>query len=177
MAEAATQRLFFALWPEPPVRNHLQHALSLLVDEAGRPVEANNLHLTLAFPGHVDAPTRSCLEQAADAIQLPRFTLQLDRFGYWKHPKVIWYGPSEVPAALMQLAGELEGAMRGCGLTPESRPYRPHVTLLRKAESMPRAEAPAMRWQVEGFVLVLSEGSPQGVRYRVLRRWPLLPRS
>ncbi len=159
------------------MRSHLQHALSLLADETGRPVEADNLHLTLAFPGHVDAPTQSCLEQAADAIRLPRFTLQLDRFGYWKHPKVIWYGLSEVPAALVQLAGELEAAMRGCGLAPESRPYRPHVTLLRKAEAMPRAEAPAMRWQVEGFVLVLSEGSPQGVRYRVLRRWSLLPKS
>jgi len=177
MAETATQRLFFALWPEPSVRSGLQQCLSPLADATGRPVDPDNLHLTLAFPGHIDATTQSCLEQAADAIHLPRFTLRLDHFGYWKHPKVIWYGPSEVPIELISLVAELEEAMRACGLNPESRPYRPHVTLLRKAQAMPKAAAPAMVWRVEGFVLVLSESSPQGVRYRVIRRWPLSPKS
>lgn len=175
MAEQTTQRLFFALWPEAPVRSGLQQCLSLLADEPGRPIEPANLHLTLAFPGHVDSSTQTCLERAAEGIRVTPFEIQLNRFGYWKHPKVVWYGPDSVPPELFHLAAELESAMRDCGLTPESRPYRPHVTLLRKALGEPEAVAPEMVWRAEGFVLVVSESSPQGVRYRVIRRWEFNP--
>lgn len=173
MTEQAKQRLFFALWPEPRQRHELQRCFPLLADSPGRPVVPENLHLTLAFPGNVDAETRSCLERAADDIHVPPFAISLDRFGYWKHPKVIWYGPSETPAELIRLAEELEAAMRGCGLTPDPRPYRPHVTLLRKAQGMPEAKAPQMVWRAEGFALVFSQGSAEGVRYSVLRQWRL----
>lgn len=175
MAEQATQRLFFALWPEAPVRSDLRQCLSLLADGPARPVEPDNLHLTLAFPGHVDAATQACLEKAAEGIRVTPFDIHLNHVGYWKHPRVVWYGPTEVPDELVRLAAELEGAMRDCGLTPESRPYRPHVTLLRKAQGLPQIAAPEMVWRAEGFVLAVSESSPQGVRYRVIRRWEFNP--
>lgn len=173
MDEPLKQRLFFALWPEPRQRYELQRCFPMLADSPGRPVLPENLHLTLAFPGNVDTATRECLEQVAADIRVAPFHFTLDRFGYWKHPKVIWYGPSETPAELTELAGGLEAAMRHCGLTPDSRPYRPHVTLLRKAQEMPRVDAPQMTWRADSFALVLSESVPDGVRYSVLRQWPL----
>lgn len=174
MDERLKQRLFFALWPDPRQRHELQRCFPLLADSPGRPVLPGNLHLTLAFPGNVDATTRNCLERVADGIRLPPFTICLDHFGYWKHPKVIWYGPTEDPIELVRLAEGLGAAMRSCGLTPDPRPYRPHVTLLRKAVGMPEIEAPRMVWRAEGFALVLSQGSDEGVRYSVLRQWPLI---
>ncbi len=173
MNESGKQRLFFALWPDAAQRRDLQRCFSLLADFPGRVVVANNLHLTLAFPGNVDVATRGCLEQAASKIQLPPFSFTLDQFGYWKHPKVIWYGPTEVPETLVHLAEALAAAMRHCGLEPDPRPYRPHVTLLRKAQAMPQTEAPRTEWRAEGFALVLSESAPGGVRYSVLHQWPL----
>ena len=167
------QRLFFALWPSPAERQRLVDCQRRLARFSGRQVVADNLHLTLAFPGSVDAATRNCLEQVATTIRVAPFHFTLDRFGYWKHPKVIWYGPSEAPAELTELAGGLEEAMRQCGLTPDPRPYRPHVTLLRKAHEMPEVNAPQMIWRADSFVLVLSESLPGGVRYSVLRQWPL----
>lgn len=173
MVEQDTQRLFFALWPGTSVRSGLQQCVSLLNNEPGRPLEPENLHLTLAFPGSVNSEIQSCLEQAAESIQVAPFNIQLNHFGYWKHPRVVWYGPDTIPEELFCLAAELEGAMRDCGLTSEPRPYRPHVTLLRKAQGEPEVVAPEMVWRVEDFVLVVSESSPQGVRYRVIRRWDL----
>lgn len=173
MSDPGKQRLFFALWPEMAQRRELQRCFSLLADCPGRAVAADNLHLTLAFPGSVDAATRDCLEQAASEIQLPPLSFNLDQFGYWKHPKVIWYGPTEVPETLMNLAEALAEVMRHCGLEPDERPYRPHVTLLRKAQARPQVEAPRMEWRAEGFALVLSESTPDGVHYSVLRQWPL----
>jgi RNA 2',3'-cyclic 3'-phosphodiesterase len=175
MAEQTTQRLFFALWPDASVRSDLQQCLSLMADAPGRLVVPDNLHLTLAFPGQVDAATQACLEGAADSIRVTPFDIRLNRFGFWKHPRVVWYGPDSVPPELLHLAAELERSMRDCGLTPDARPYRPHVTLLRKALGEPEAVAPEMVWRAEGFVLVLSESSPQGVRYRVIRRWEFNP--
>lgn len=174
MAERKKQRLFFALWPEPDQRQELLDRLALLDECPGRRMEAGNLHLTLAFLGNVNAETRTCLEEAATAIRLPPFTITLNHFGYWQQPRVVWLGTSDVPAGLAYLVGALEETMRNCGLKPESRPYRPHVTLLRKARGKPGVEdVPEMNWRAEGFALVLSESTPQGVRYRVLRQWDL----
>ncbi len=173
MSEPGKQRLFFALWPDAAQRRKLQRCFSLLTGSPGHAVAVENLHLTLAFPGSVDAVARSCLEQAASKIQLPPFSLILDRFGYWKHPKVIWYGPTEVPETLVHLAEALAEVMRHCGLEPDPRPYRPHVTLLRKAQAMPQTEVLSTEWQAKGFALVLSESVPGGARYSVLRQWPL----
>ncbi|WP_428635139.1 RNA 2',3'-cyclic phosphodiesterase [Sedimenticola sp.] len=173
MVEQKKQRLFFALWPKPEQRRELQRCFPRLTDCPGQPVVARNLHLTLAFPGTVDAATRACLEDAADAIHLPPFIIGLNRFGYWKHPKVVWYGPTEVPEPLILLAKTLEVAVRSCGLESDPRPYRPHVTLLRKARRMPDAQAPEMIWHADGFALVLSESHQRGIRYRVLRNWEL----
>jgi len=173
MAEPANRRLFFALWPDDSQRRQLQSCFPLLRDCRGRQVVPTNLHLTLAFPGYVDAATQACLERAADAISLPPFSVQLERFGYWPRPRVVWFGPKLVPETLEALAAALNQAMQDCGLEPESRPYRPHITLLRKAHRAPRAEAPTVIWHAQSFALVLSESTPDGVMYRVLRQWAL----
>ncbi|MEK7758301.1 MAG: 2'-5' RNA ligase family protein, partial [Pseudomonadota bacterium] len=51
-----TQRLFFALWPDPVLQQRLaQAAEALLPRAAGRRVRAENLHCTLVFLGAVEA--------------------------------------------------------------------------------------------------------------------------
>ncbi len=78
----ATQRLFFALWPEPALQQHLaMTAAALLPRDAGRRVRAENLHCTLVFLGAVEAAQRLCLEDAASLVRAEPFTLTLDRLG------------------------------------------------------------------------------------------------
>jgi 2'-5' RNA ligase len=167
------QRLFFALWPDEALRETLTPLLRLRRECGGRAHPPANLHLTLNFLGGVATQTRDCLEQAADALVLPPFALTLDRFGYWPRPRVVWLGCSETPPPLVALVAALNGVAEGCGLEPERRPYHPHLTLLRKAHQAPVGAAPELPWQVNDFVLAQSLSTPEGVEYRVVRRWPL----
>lgn len=170
-----TQRLFFALWPDSALQQAC-HGVARAVVQDGKPVPASNLHLTLAFPGSVDAGQRSCLEQAAEAIRLPQFSLTLDSAGFWPRPRVIWLGITKTPETLRELARQLNACLAGCGLEPERRPFAAHLTVARKARRGPeQAVIEALHWAVADFVLAESLTLPEGAQYRVLRRWPLVP--
>lgn len=167
------QRLFFALWPDDSLRSALAPLLKLKRECGGRAHPADNLHMTVNFLGGVDTDTRDCAEQAASDIVIPPFELELDHFGYWSKPKVVWLGCRETPRPLQQLVSSLNDVVTACGLQKEERPYRPHVTLLRKAQRAPAKPAAVLHWPVNDFVLAESVSTPSGVEYRVLRRWPL----
>ena len=156
------------------MRRQLAGYKPLLQGCGGRPVLPGNLHITLAFLGGVDADTRRCMEQAADNITLPPFTLQLNELGFWRRPQVVWLGASETPSPLLELASALKQAMLACELEPDSRPFQAHLTLMRKARRAP-AQDPAdkLSWPITDFALVRSDTRPEGVRYEVLRKWKL----
>jgi RNA 2',3'-cyclic 3'-phosphodiesterase len=171
----ATQRLFFALWPtEVQQRQWHQQAGSMLAGCHGRLVAAHNLHLTLVFLGPVSNAVRQCLERAVADIHGAPFTLVLDTAGYWYKPQVVWLGCSELPVPLARLVSALSTAARDCGLTPDTRTYRPHLTLARKVRRDPgNFPLTPFIWPVEGFALVESLSPPEGVLYRPVRRWDL----
>jgi 2'-5' RNA ligase len=169
------QRLFFALWPDEPLREAITPLLQLKRECGGRAHPPANIHITLNFLGGVEAATRDCLEQAAAGITLSPFELTLDRFGYWPRPRVMWLGCNDTPPPLGELVEALNRVVEQCGLQPEQRPYHPHLTLLRKAHQAPTVSPPELHWQINDFVLAQSLSTPAGVEYRVLRRWPLKP--
>ncbi len=172
------ERLFFALWPDPG-RQRAWHRLGREVAEAGRPVAAANLHLTLLFLGEVDGQRRRCLEavaRQAAGVAAP-FELTLERWGHWRRSRVVWLGPRRTPPPLARLVSSLrQGAQTRCELPAEAHPFRPHVTLARGVRAAPDRwpELEPQRWPVEDFVLVrslLRTSAPP--RYTVVARWPL----
>ncbi len=172
------QRLFFALWPDEPLRRQLTMVLGgeRFRDAGGRAVAPEDLHITLRYLGALSGTRRCCAERVASAVgRRGGFRMELSHVGYWPGPRVAWLGMEETPAALRQLVDALETGLRGCDLPPERRPYHPHLTFLRKArpEGLPDSVEPLL-WQVESFVLAGSVSNRGGVRYRVLRRWSLL---
>ena len=93
-----TLRLFFALWPEEPVRRELgRWAGEMHRVCAGRRMRTANLHITLAFMGQVDAERYGAIVDAARRLQVRPFTLRLDEPGYWKHNHIGWLGASTQP--------------------------------------------------------------------------------
>jgi 2'-5' RNA ligase len=79
-----------------------------------------------------------------------------------------------MPSSLPALVEQLWGGLGDCGFEREARPYRPHVTLLRKAHPLDDAAlSEPIRWQIRDFVLVTSLSAPGAPRYKVLQRWPL----
>jgi 2'-5' RNA ligase len=170
-----TQRLFFALWPNDSLRDRLYALVPHALERgSGRRVSRENLHVTLVFLGSVDAKTRTCIEQVASALNGESFTLTFDELGYWPKPRVVWVGASCLPEPLRQLVGELNSQLSVCGIEPEKREYRAHMTLARKVKKwINRGQIDPIDWPVSDFVLVESCTQPSGVTYQVLRSWAL----
>ena len=170
------KRLFFALWPDARVRQSLVQIASRSLKRRGRAVPAENLHLTLAFLGAVPAAGQRCMENVADKLTVGAFEMVFTHLGHWPRPRVIWSGCEATPEALSALVGGLRAGMLRCGLEPEIRPYRAHLTLARKASVAPTFGAghDLVEWLVRDFHLVESKTLSSGARYEILRSWPLI---
>lgn len=169
------ERLFFALWPDAACRAALAAvARERLRRKRGRPVEAANLHLTLAFLGAVEAQCRRCAECAAASLRAAPFELIFEQSGCWPRPRVLWSAPAQTPTALLGLASALSRALLPCGYEPERRAFRAHVTLARKVqgvlETRPHA---AIAWPVRDFHLVRSHTRSEGASYEIVATWAL----
>jgi 2'-5' RNA ligase len=170
-----TERFFFALWPNYTVRQTI-NALSqpITQDMKGKTVPLDFWHITLAFLGDVDKPTKQCMQQVANSIQGKRFNLSLDIISYWPRPRVLWLGASETPLALQDLVRLMTTGLQDCGYRPEPRPFQAHLTLMRKAnQAKTHPTITPIVWTVEDFCLVRSTLDRSGARYEVIGRWPL----
>ncbi len=168
-------RLFFALWPSPAVRDALARLAGRFAKHPGRPHQQDDLHMTLVFLGPVAASKLGCITQAADQIHSSGFHLSLHHLGFWSRPRILWAAPESTPEPLSELMQGLQEGLADCGFKAETRPYRPHVTLLRKSYPVGSDTLePPIDWSVNEFVLAES-ANPQagGRRYRIVRRWRL----
>lgn len=110
-----SKRLFFAIEPPAKVQRQIvRWRAEHFQPEAGRPVAAANLHLTLAFLGDVSADKQQALAKLAGRIVQPGFTLNLDDAGQWLRSRVVWLGTRQPPRGVLQLANLLRahGAQR-----------------------------------------------------------------
>jgi 2'-5' RNA ligase len=153
------QRLFLALWPGAAVRRALAVRRDRIAWPHGAaPVADGRLHLTLHFLGDVDATTVPGLRAALD-VPVPRFELVLDRAVAWPGGLAVLQA-SRAPAPLAALHGALAAALRAAGLPVESREFRPHVTLARRAVGAELAAPAPLCWPVDGYALVRSHIAP-----------------
>lgn len=169
------QRVFFALLPDDGVRVALsQAAIRMQKSLRGRRIRDENIHLTLAFLGDVDAGQLARLKAVPATVISGAFLLVLDRLGCWPHNAIGWASASNVPGRLLELSRNLEAWLRIEGLDLQSRPFKPHVTLLRDAECVPmQMPLSPIIWKVADLALVRSQLLPGGSRYEVVARWRL----
>lgn len=171
-----SKRLFFAIeLPAPVQRQIVRWRAEHFPPEAGRPVAAANLHLTLAFLGDVSADKQRALAAMAGRIAQPKFTLHLDDAGQWLRSRVLWLGTRQPPRGLLQLANMLraQAARSGCYQSPQ--PFHPHITLLRDAGHAVAIPAPGFHWAfpVNEFSLYESAFARGRTRYTPIQRWTL----
>jgi 2'-5' RNA ligase len=163
-------RLFTALWPDDPLRDLLaQWQGSWQWPPRAAPVKAERLHLTLHFLGNVQADRIAPL-RAALHLAFEPFSLQLGKPDIWGNG-VAALLPHDTPATLLDLHGRMAKAITGVGLAIEPRPYRPHVTIARRAwHARPPAQPIEAQWRASsGFVLVQS--LPGGAGYEIIERF------
>jgi RNA 2',3'-cyclic 3'-phosphodiesterase len=160
-ADPPTVRLFVALWPSDATRAALQaHAQAWAWPPAARRTLPQRLHITLHFLGSVDAGLVPALRQGLD-LAWAGCELLLDRPQVWPGGIAV-VEAGEMPPELAALHASLGERIASLGLSLESRRYRPHVTLARKAVDAQPAPAP-VRWQARpGFALVRSHPGGRG---------------
>jgi 2'-5' RNA ligase len=91
---------------------------------------AEQYHLTLRFIGEVDEPTARDIDTELGRIVAAPFEIALSGVGSFggREPSALWAGV-DAPPDLHRLATACETAIRNAGLPPESRKYKPHVTI------------------------------------------------
>ncbi|BDH47063.1 RNA 2',3'-cyclic phosphodiesterase [Salmonella enterica subsp. enterica serovar Choleraesuis] len=173
---SATRRLFFGLeLPSALQKEIIGWRAEQFAPDAGIPVAAASLHITLAFLGEVSAQKQAALMAQAGRIRQPSFTLNLNDAGHWPRSRVVWLGSNSPPRGLLQLASMLRAQAARSGCPQPYGAFHPHVTLYRQAPSDVSLPAPGFCWhhEVEEFVLFESGASGGRTRYRTLARWPL----
>jgi RNA 2',3'-cyclic 3'-phosphodiesterase len=168
------KRLFFALNCAPAQRRDIAQWRSALQLRNGRPVPAENFHLTLKFLGAVGVAQIADICAAAASIRTPgeRLTVVLDRLDVWRRAGVLVLAPEQAPPVLLRLVYDLEQAMLPFGPQEAPREYRPHLTLARdyRAPVPESSTAPEFFLRAERFTLFESHKG----RYRALAEWPLI---
>lgn len=171
-----SKRLFFAIEPPAAIQRQIvRWRAGHFPAEAGRPVAAANLHLTLAFLGEVSAEKQRALVAMAGRIHQTGFSLNLDDAGQWLRSRVVWLGTRQPPRGLLQLANMLraQAARSGCYQSPQ--PFHPHISLLRNTSHAVAIPAPGFSWTftVDEFVLYESVFHQGRTRYTPLQRFTL----
>jgi 2'-5' RNA ligase len=175
-------RLFYALWPSDRLRAALARAVApaiLAID--GIPVPPGNLHVTLAFLGPVPGSRFASLVQVGGREAWPAVELAFERVEYWARPKVAVAVAARVPPEGQAIVDSLWRGLAPLGFEPEARPWRPHMTLVRKVRRPPAENLPLFPMEeapdVAGWRLALVESSAhrEGARYKPLADWGLSP--
>ncbi|CRL47381.1 MULTISPECIES: RNA 2',3'-cyclic phosphodiesterase [Pseudomonas] len=169
------KRLFFALNCPPEQRRAIAQWRGALELRSGRPVPADNFHLTLLFLGSVGVAQIGDICTAAAKVHVPGVALSvlLDRLDVWRRAGVLVLAPEQAPPQLLRLVYALEQAMLPFGLEETAKEFRPHLTLMRdyRVPVPESATPPDFFLRADRFVLFESHKG----RYRALAEWPLVP--
>ena len=174
-------RLFAALELPEEVREHLT-ALEAPLPGA-RWMEHDELHLTLRFAGDIDNVRAREFADALASIDRDVFEVRIAGLGAFggNDPRALWAGVAPNPA-LEQLARDCERAARQAGLPPETRVFKPHVTIARLRYARVDAVARFLEhngafrlepFVVEGMVLLSARPGVGGGPYVVEEAFPL----
>jgi 2'-5' RNA ligase len=136
-------RLFIAVDLDAGARTAVEDAMSRLRERAERHrrglsrgvrwVDPRNLHLTLHFIGEV-GDDRACALQRSLADPLAVEPVSVSFGGWGVFPpraaaRVIWIGAASGAATLIRAHAELAKRLIAAGITPEARPFSPHLTI------------------------------------------------
>ncbi len=147
------------------------------------------MHLTLKFLGEIPATLAPVIGQTLCEVAASHAPFRLavcgtGAFPNLHRPRVVWAGVTDGADTVRTLARAVDQALTGLGLRRDEKPYSPHLTLGRVhtqdgvAPMLTRLNAFAQESfglvTVSAIRLMRSELGPQGARYTMLHRAPLL---
>jgi len=120
-----------------------------------KPVERENIHLTLKFLGNVSAPRMTEVKSSLKRLPFPAFPAEIKGAGAFpnlNHMNVIWVGVNEGWTQVEQIYEQVEKLMSGLGFRRENRPFSPHITIA-------RVRSGRMRDEIANFLQHISDES------------------
>ncbi len=100
-----------------------------------KPVETENLHITLRFIGEVPVGVvEEIKREVLQGLAFRSFTVRLVGLGAFPspmRPRVVWIGVREGVEELRALRDEIERGLRRLGVRPDDKEFHPHLTLAR----------------------------------------------
>lgn len=171
-----TKRLFLGISPDSSQVEQLtklQQAMPF-----GRPVKTANLHMTLFFVGTIDEMTAQRLVSASDNLRWPKFEVTLDDLRFWRRPKVICLAGKVKDIKLSHIINNIYQIVADLGLEIPKFGFTPHITLLRKAKSLPNrlsqaSAANSITLRPSCINLYQSISVDNGVEYHIIKSWQL----
>lgn len=166
------KRLFFALWPDEAVREQCAEIARSLAHKGEKPVRPENIHVTLTFLGNIGDETEAAVMEEATLITPARITITFDEVSYWRKPRILCLSGRPESEELGSLVGKLTALSRRLNIPVDTRPYSPHVTLIRKAKIPRIIKFEPVLWRTAGFCLVESCSIPNGgTVYQIIKKW------
>jgi len=150
-------------------------------------VPRENFHMTLAFLGEQDEAGQKSIEEAMDQVahKTAIFLTYMGSLGYFSFDQgdTLYMGIKE-NEGLMDLVTSLKEALSHRGFPIEERPFKPHITLVKKAKLLPKVHSvealassthlPKLPILVDKLILFESHLSKEGARYEKCYEVPLL---
>ena len=146
-----------------------------------KPVERENVHLTLKFLGNVSSSRLSEVKLALSRLIFEPFTMKIKGTGAFPsltRMNVIWVGISEGWSQIEQIYEQTETLLDRVGFSRETRPFNPHITIARVRSGRKREEIAAFlnhlaeetlgTFNAQHVRLKQSILSPLGPRYSTL---------
>ena len=150
-----------------------------------KPVERENIHLTLKFLGNVSPTKLEEVKSAIAKVTFPSFSLEIKGAGAFpnlKRMNVIWVGVGEGWSQVELIFEQTEKLLHQLGFSRETRAFSPHITVARVKSGRKRDEIAAFlghladesfgTFPVEKVRLKQSILSPSGPTYSTLFEAP-----
>ena len=108
-----------------------------------KPVEVENIHLTLKFLGNVSTPRLADVKSSLKQLAFPSFSAEIKGAGAFPNlnrMNVIWVGVDEGWSQVEQIYEQLEKLLSSQGFRRENRPFSHHITIARVKSGRKRDE-------------------------------------
>ncbi|HVJ09375.1 MAG TPA: RNA 2',3'-cyclic phosphodiesterase [Acidisarcina sp.] len=140
-------------------------------------------HITLQFLGNTGAEQFKCVVEQLRKLHLPPVPIKLELLDLFDRAGIFFVGVRLTPG-LLSLQEHVCTATSLCAFVPETRPYRPHVTLARSRGKGPGQAFHALksrihhqptftRFTADAFLLYESLPAPTGSQYEIRERFLL----
>jgi 2'-5' RNA ligase len=99
-----------------------------------KPVQPQNIHVTLRFLGNISAEAVEKIFDEMKKTQFMPFDIRIHGLGAFpnvKYPRVVWAGIKEGANELRSIFSQLEPRLRSLGFAPDPKGFSPHLTIAR----------------------------------------------